>query len=553
MMFEVPFYGDFKCPIFSYRCLMIINITIAQHYAIAHDQRKYLLKTCLTSEEYILFRQSAFASMHSTFSTFKAEHKKNFSPALKTTPDWHDIVKELKATAHPVDLISGSKQRGNLPFHIEKTIVSAPELCQTNQYSINVKEIYNEPNSKPCRTSQCNTLDITSSNQNEDSFHCSEKSFHKIREKFSSPSIYQASSRSPASALVTTPKTPASAPRIRQSTSVEKAKLTCTAASQLLQHRQLALCDFASVQEKALQELLQIVEIPMVDGILLPDCSLLDESCHEEKNFFKRYMPFSERKKATMTRDIQFQDTWLNLAVKCLPEFDLSNFKDILNKSDLHSQRIYIYDKVRNYFKKHAKDHLLLPAEYEDIVLQISSLASKEYNFLGKALKATQLMFTLLPPERRKLPFRLLEFLAHVCTNETVPLNPKESNENQILHDFKDSFFKCTAKNQDKTMIWIRFAVANWKSICEYPNRFENEFLESCRSNNKEAYCSQITKNQYQAEKCYYSATELVKMIPSVMTDNSLTSDEKLTFLTKFKKEYPELYNANFHYLNYKP
>ncbi|KRZ77242.1 DEP domain-containing protein 7, partial [Trichinella papuae] len=437
-----------------------------------------------------LLLQSAFASMHSSFSTFKPEHKKHFSPALKTTPDWHDIVKELKATAHPVDLLNGSKQRGNLPFHIEKTIVSAPELCQTNQYSINLKEIYNETNSK----------------------------------------------------------------------------LACSAAGQLSQHHQLALCDFASVQEKALQQLLQIVEIPVVDGILLPDCSLLDESCHEEKNFFKRYMPFSERKKskdffkmnsfsswATMTRDIQFQDTWLNLAVKCLPEFDLSNFKDILNKSDLHSQRIYIYDKVRHYFKKHAKDHILLPAEYEDIVLQISSLVSKGHDFLGKALKATQLMFTLLPAERRKLPFRLLEFLAHVCNSENVSLNSKESNENQILNDFKDSFFKCTAKNQDKMMLWIRFAVANWKSICEYPNRFENEFLESCWSNNKEAYCSQITKNQYQAEKCYYSATELVKMVPSIMTDDSLTSKEKLTFLTKFKKEYPELYNANFHYLNYKP
>ncbi|KRZ10225.1 DEP domain-containing protein 7, partial [Trichinella zimbabwensis] len=513
-----------------------------------------------------LLLQSAFASMHSSFSTFKPEHKKHFSTALKTTPDWHDIVKELKATAHPVDLLNGSKQRGNLPFHIEKTVVSAAELCQTNQYSINLKEIYNETNSKLCQASQCNTFDKTSSNQNEDSFHCSEKSFHQIRAKFSSPSIHQASNRSPASALVTTPTTPASVPKIRQTTSVEKAKLACSAAGQLSQHHQLALCDFASVQEKALQQLLQIVEIPVVDGILLPDCSLLDESCHEEKNFFKRYMPFSERKKskdffkmnsfsswATMTRDIQFQDTWLNLAVKCLPEFDLSNFKDILNKSDLHSQRIYIYDKVRHYFKKHAKDHILLPAEYEDIVLQISSLVSKGHDFLDEALKATQLMFTLLPAERRKLPFRLLEFLAHVCNSENVSLNSKESNENQILNDFKDSFFKCTAKNQDKTMLWIRFAVANWKSICEYPNRFENEFLESCWSNNKEAYCSQITKNQYQAEKCYYSATELVKMVPSIMTDDSLTSKEKLTFLTKFKKEYPELYNANFHYLNYKP
>uniref|UniRef100_A0A5S6QF01 Uncharacterized protein n=1 Tax=Trichuris muris TaxID=70415 RepID=A0A5S6QF01_TRIMR len=320
------------------------------------------------------------------------------------------------------------------------------------------------------------------------------------------------------------------------------------------------------IRDDALKRLLQILHIEVLEGILRAK-DRIDGLCSPRHNFLSSFLKLGREKqlkpsqyatdKATSSADFrhayshyQFNDKWMDLAIDCLGRLKTKVLLGISNQPDLPHARKYIYEQVKRFFVQLTTEEHLIPSEYVPIIIAITKLLFNENCQCNEqAIEATQLLLVLLRDDYREHLMQLLRFMQHVAAQQSEPLTQNNTNENIAIRDLLSIVVKAKADDQREVRFWLRFVLKNFSSICHAFPLFEKDIFELAVGSSENAYCCTVTLDKYEQQTASVSEKELTRMVVSVMRSGSLSHNEKVRWLSKFKQEYPQLYYGKFSFL----
>ncbi|TKS72994.1 DEP domain-containing protein 7 [Collichthys lucidus] len=342
-------------------------------------------------------------------------------------------------------------------------------------------------------------------------------------------------------------------------------------------------------QEQTLLRLLNLVELPLLEGVL--QCSqtpssppshrlahsnpdLIYSSNHLDRQILKAF------------RDSQ-EDEWLCAALDCLdflpdqPVVELSrelpqcflqeqtpagsssqhgvqslrSVSTPVNDTDedpgLSQCKMLLYGSLMKHYS-HTDRPPLLPQHMTDIYTAITDLLGNAK--LGTALEALQLCLKLLPPARRDELRRLLTFMALAADPQEIKLDKEMENRLAVKRSFFRAVLHNKALSKEKEDLMVVFMLSNIKDIFMIPGALHKGVSDKLAGlvQGKQPDVTGSTFCQHVPSRTYTDSTkkttdqELRVLLNSIHLDTKISAKERKRLLGQFYQAHPEIFNQYF-------
>ncbi|KAJ0069540.1 hypothetical protein NL108_008489 [Boleophthalmus pectinirostris] len=347
-------------------------------------------------------------------------------------------------------------------------------------------------------------------------------------------------------------------------------------------------------QELTLLRLLNLVEIPVLDGIL--QCSLNPVSPQ------KTQLPHShpdlihssnhlDRKVLKAFRDSQ-EDEWLFAAMDCLDFLSDQSVVDLsralphcfsegeqFTTKSLNNYKLLVYGALAKHYS-HTDRAPLMPQQMTDIYKAVIDLLVTAK--LGTALEALQLCLKLLPSRNREELRRLLTFMALAAEPQAIKLDTEMENRLAVKKSFSRAILHSKNLPKEKEDLMVVFMISNIHDIFKIPGalhkqvsdklvhlvqgkqvdetgKYKNFFAYSIPNycfclllivthfySADSTFCLQVSKRTYVDSTKTTTNDELWKLLDNIHCNIKISSKEKKRLLGQFYQAHPEVFNQYF-------
>ncbi|KAL4004166.1 exosome complex component RRP40 [Sarotherodon galilaeus] len=332
-------------------------------------------------------------------------------------------------------------------------------------------------------------------------------------------------------------------------------------------------------QEQTLLRLLNLVEIPVLEGVLQcrqspsspspanlahsnPD--LIYSNNHLDRQILKAF------------RDSQ-EDEWLCAALDCLdflpdqPVVELSRelphcfpqddescdpepaglSVQERGKCGLAQCKLLLYGTLVKHYSNTNRPPLL-PQHMTDIYTAITELLVNAK--LDKALEALQLCLKLLPHSSRDELRRLLIFMSLAADPHGIKVDKEIENRLAVKRFFSRAILHSKALSKEKEDLMLVFMLSNVKEIFKIPGALHKVVSDklACLVQEKQpdvtgsTFCQQVDRNTLQNSTKNTTNQALWVLLNNIHLDTKISAKEKKRLLRQFHLSHPEIFNQYF-------
>lgn len=325
-------------------------------------------------------------------------------------------------------------------------------------------------------------------------------------------------------------------------------------------------------QELTLLRLLNLVELPVLEGIL--HCSPSPRSSQRTHQWPTNNLDLTHLDRGVLKafRDSQ-EDEWLCAALDCLDFLPEQSVADISRKlphcfsewemqkptyeqpllcsSDLDNYKLLIYGALSKNYS--LTDRVpLLPEHLSEIYKAISELLLTAK--FDTALEALQLCLKLLPPSDREELRRLLTFMALAAEPQAIKLETEVENRVAIKRSFSRAILHSKCLTKEKADLMLVFMLSNIQDIFKIPGALHKEvsdklvLLEQGEQTDVtgSTFCQHVPKRTYVDSAKTTTNNELWKLLESIHLNTQISGKERKRLLGQFYQAHPEVFSQYF-------
>ncbi|XP_068611455.1 DEP domain-containing protein 4 [Brachionichthys hirsutus] len=315
-------------------------------------------------------------------------------------------------------------------------------------------------------------------------------------------------------------------------------------------------------KQQTLLQLLQMVELPMLDCILLTpparaaQAPLATQDLVISNTCLERELP--------LTLNLPHLDGWLLAAADCLELFpdqlivaageQLSQLGSSNAVSeDEHaeqraSQKRLLFDTIAKYYSGLEKAPLL-SGHHRDIHAAILDLLDE--GKVRDATKASQLCLRLLETSRRDELRRLLAFMAAAAHPDACRLQKQSDNGALVCRTFQ----KAVVQNHDLTRSQIEtlvfFLMDNCNELFKTPTSLIEAVRRSLRtmqqgkdpdSFSTVTFCQRVTLQEYEDLRDSTTLESLKQLLHDISSSETIPAKQRRRLLKEFEKHHPVVF-----------
>ncbi|NXQ66022.1 DEPD7 protein, partial [Quiscalus mexicanus] len=265
-------------------------------------------------------------------------------------------------------------------------------------------------------------------------------------------------------------------------------------------------------KQQALLRLLQLIDVPLLEDILVSSVKTKSESFGKEEDMIISNT-FLDREVAC-SLNLPELDRWLYAAIECLECFP-DQFLVMVSQqlpqstdspSSLNTYKKILFDVIMKYYSQ-KKDSLLATQDF-DIHSGIIELIEKGKT--DQALEALQLYLKLLAPNIREELHRLLTFLAIASESEGYRLQKQFENRFVIIKTCTKFILQNRTLSKPQAELLTQFLMDNHSELFKAPltllelmSRRLQSLLEEQDPdiNSGFTFCQRITTKEYEDQK----------------------------------------------------
>ncbi|XP_049330326.1 DEP domain-containing protein 7 [Astyanax mexicanus] len=323
-------------------------------------------------------------------------------------------------------------------------------------------------------------------------------------------------------------------------------------------------------QEQTVLRLLQLIELPLLDGVL--DC----KECHIPLSGANNNEPdllytsnYLDREILKAFKESQ-DDEWLSAALDLLdflpdqlvvevsrelPSFSQEDYEE--DEGHGHSRstgiekcKALLFDILAKYYG-HASTQPLLSSGLNNVYTEITDLLVN-----GKfdvALEVLQLCLKLLPVESREELYRLLMFMSLAADPAHVRLHTETENRMIIKKTFSKAIIQSKCLPKGKVDLLLLFMLDNYQDIFKIPGSLHKlvsdkleDILKKRAPSTNYVFCQQISSNLYNDTVKELTKNELFVLLKNIDENEKYSIKEKNRLLAQFYKSHPEVFAQYF-------
>ncbi|XP_026856040.2 DEP domain-containing protein 7 [Electrophorus electricus] len=323
-------------------------------------------------------------------------------------------------------------------------------------------------------------------------------------------------------------------------------------------------------QEQTVQRLLQLIELPILDGLL--DCKeyhptqsgvhnnepdLLFTSNYLEREILKAFKESQKEEWLSAALDLLdfLPDQQVVEMSRELPAFlpedeEEDEEHDQTNSTCSERCKALLFDILAKHYGQ-ANPQPLLPTPLNDVYTQITELLVN-----GKAeaaLEVLQLCLKLLPAASREELYRLLGFMSLAADPQHIRLHKEVENRMMVKKTFGRAIIQSKSLPKGKVDLLLLFMLDNHEDIFKIPgslHKLVSDKLDSMLkkdTNTKDAaFCQQISSNLYKETVKELTNSELFVLLRNIDENPSYSMKEKNRLLAQFYKGHPDIFAQYF-------
>ncbi|XP_028263539.1 DEP domain-containing protein 7-like [Parambassis ranga] len=345
-------------------------------------------------------------------------------------------------------------------------------------------------------------------------------------------------------------------------------------------------------QEQTLLRLLNLVELPLLEGVLqcsrnpsYPSPANLLAHCNPDLIYSSNQL---DRQILKAFRDTQ-EDEWLRAALDCLdflpdqPVVELSrelphcfpqdqqscnqeaagssirvmqgshnsDEQTHLSQSGLAQCKLLLYETVSKHYSNTNRPPLL-PQHMTDIYTAITDLLVNAE--LSKALEAMQLCLKLLPHGCRDELRRLLTFMSLAADPQEIKVDKEMENRLVVKRSFSRAILHSKTLSKEKEDLMLVFMLSNIKDIFKIPGALHKGVSDKLASlvQGKQpdvtgsTFCQQVSNRTYVESTRNNTNQELWSLLNSIHLDTKLSDKARKRLLRQFYQAHPETFHQYF-------
>uniref|UniRef100_A0A3B5MGP2 DEP domain-containing protein 7 n=1 Tax=Xiphophorus couchianus TaxID=32473 RepID=A0A3B5MGP2_9TELE len=306
-------------------------------------------------------------------------------------------------------------------------------------------------------------------------------------------------------------------------------------------------------QEQTLLRLLNLVELPLLEGVLQcsqsptsdPSANLLP---HRNPDLISNSL---DRRILQAFRDSQ-EDNWLTSGLDCLdflPDQQVAVLSRELPEDDLPDrppapgQLLLFGSLVRHYGSRPP----LLPSNMAAVYTAVAELL--ENGQLEKALEALQLCLKLLPPGCREELRRLLTFMAAAAEPRAPKLDKEVENRAAVMKAFSKAILHSRSFPKEKQDLILNFLLSNRQEVFKIPGSLHKTISEKLAMlAQTDAPGNMMLQVTYRTRQNCTLGTQqaLLELLSSINLDRSMAAKERRRLLRQFCSAHPEIFHQYF-------
>uniref|UniRef100_A0A4W4GMN9 DEP domain-containing protein 7 n=1 Tax=Electrophorus electricus TaxID=8005 RepID=A0A4W4GMN9_ELEEL len=298
-------------------------------------------------------------------------------------------------------------------------------------------------------------------------------------------------------------------------------------------------------QEQTVQRLLQLIELPILDGLL--DC----KEYHPTQSGVHNNEPDLLFTSNYLEREIlkafkESKEEWLSAALDLL---DFLPDQQVVEMSrELPRCKALLFDILAKHYGQ-ANPQPLLPTPLNDVYTQITELLVN-----GKAeaaLEVLQLCLKLLPAASREELYRLLGFMSLAADPQHIRLHKEVENRMMVKKTFGRAIIQSKSLPKGKVDLLLLFMLDNHEDIFKVPKTtfcFISVYMVyiSWIFHRNAAFCQQISSNLYKETVKELTNSELFVLLRNIDENPSYSMKEKNRLLAQFYKGHPDIFAQYF-------
>ncbi|KAI5615450.1 DEP domain-containing protein 7, partial [Silurus asotus] len=324
-------------------------------------------------------------------------------------------------------------------------------------------------------------------------------------------------------------------------------------------------------QEQTVQRLLQLIELPLLDGVL--DCGQCPLSAANNNEPDVLYTSnYLDREILKAFKESQ-QDEWLLAALELmdflpdqqvvevsreLPSLSQDDEEDggneehaLWRSTGIQQCKDLLFDILAKHYGQ-ASFQPLLPSGLNDVYTQITELLVN-----GKfdvALEVLQLCLKLLPAANREELYRLLGFMSLAADPQHIRLHKEIENRVHVKKTFCRSIIQSRSLSKGKVDLLLLFMLDNHEDIFKIPgslHRLVSDKLDDIvkkkdPTTQGSAFCQQISSTLYSDTVKSLTNTELFVLLRNIDENTAYSMKVKRRLLAQFHKGHPDIFAQYF-------
>ncbi|XP_013867627.1 DEP domain-containing protein 7 isoform X2 [Austrofundulus limnaeus] len=332
-------------------------------------------------------------------------------------------------------------------------------------------------------------------------------------------------------------------------------------------------------QEQTLLRLLNLIELPLLEGVLQCTSSPPAENLVARGNPDLIYSSnHLDRQILRAFRNSQ-EDEWLCAALDCLdflpdqPVVELSRElphcescdgepaggsvqqrgpsseeQTSPSQSDSVQCKLLLYEALVKHYGNTSRPPLL-PQPMADIYTAITDLlVSAE---MGKALEALQLCLKLLPQSSREELHQLLTFMSLAASPQGVKVDKEVENRLAVKKSFARAILDSKTLSKEKEDLLLVFMLSNVKEIFKIPGSLHKGVSEKLArlAQGEQPDVTGSTISPQASSRTHTETTtnrELLVLLNNINLDTKISSKERKRLLRQFYQAHPEIFTQYF-------
>ncbi|XP_048886905.1 DEP domain-containing protein 4 isoform X2 [Brienomyrus brachyistius] len=318
-------------------------------------------------------------------------------------------------------------------------------------------------------------------------------------------------------------------------------------------------------KQHTLLQLLQIVELPVLDGILTSTAQLEPQERVLLSNCQDLVIPNSfVDKEVIQSLNLPQLDPWLVAAADCLEHFPdqliVVAGEHLLQQGGAVAQgggtlattKRVLFDIIAKHYNGQDRK-ALISGHYLDIHVAILHLLAEAKP--ESALSASQLCLQLMGPGDRDELRRLLSFMATASHPDACRLHKQTNNQSFVSRTFQKAIVQSKDLSRAQSERLVVFLMDNHERLFKTPAsliKMVSKTLQ-CLQQGRDldaiptfAFCQRVTVQQYEAQRDTATQESLKQLIRNVSLSATLPFKDRRRLMRDFQKHHPVVFLQHF-------